>query len=110
MSVTACATRHILENIRFFSDEILVILARRHLAERMELRLLNDKEQARYHAYVFEADKQRHLLAHALKRQILSKLTGLASASLQFNCVHIFISLPTSSTGLSIAGALASRL
>ncbi|WP_423017445.1 4'-phosphopantetheinyl transferase family protein [Undibacterium sp. Di27W] len=73
-----------MEDICLERNEILVVLAKRQLAERMALQLLDEAEVTRYHAYVFEADKQRHLLAHGLKRQVLARLTGQAPESLQF--------------------------
>ncbi|PXX46798.1 4'-phosphopantetheinyl transferase superfamily protein [Undibacterium pigrum] len=58
------------------------------MAETCSLDMLDQAELARYHAYVFEADRQRHLLAHSLKRQILACLTSKTPASLKFHTGH----------------------
>lgn len=84
MPVTAFALRQLPGKLHIGKDEVLVVLARRQLAAQMKLAYLDEAEQARYHAYVFAADKQRHLLAHSLKREILAKLLNKAPAQLKF--------------------------
>ncbi|WP_230412094.1 4'-phosphopantetheinyl transferase family protein [Undibacterium hunanense] len=66
-------------------NEIMVILAKRDMASIIPLHLLNDREMARYQAFVFVADRQRYLVAHGLKRQVLAQLTGKSPAALQFH-------------------------
>lgn len=86
MPVAACPSK--MEDISLAGDEVLVILARRHLAGNMRLQRLSPEEIARYHAYVLEADRQRHLLAHGLKRQLLARFTDAAPETLQFRTGH----------------------
>lgn len=84
MPVTAFAMRQLPGKLQIGKDEVLVVLARLQLAAQMKLAYLDEAEQTRYHAYVFAADRQRHLLAHSLKREILAKLLNKAPAELKF--------------------------
>lgn len=85
MPISVFTIGQLVPTLKLAEKEILVILAQRHLAETCSLDMLSRAEQARYHAYVFEPDRQRHLLAHSLKRQILACLTDQAPARLEFH-------------------------
>ena len=66
------------------SDGILTLLAPRSLAPRIPLSTLSDDERERCHRFHFVADRERFLVAHALKRRCLAALVKRPADRLAF--------------------------
>lgn len=66
------------------TGEILVVLARRSLSARIPPGILSIGEHERFRRFRSPSDQERFLVAHGLKRLLLSLLTGNAPEQLHF--------------------------
>lgn len=66
------------------APEVLVVLARTDMASAVPLHSLDAQEMGRYWSYLLPADRQRHLLAHGLKRLVLGAMLARDPAALRF--------------------------
>ncbi|WP_223305956.1 4'-phosphopantetheinyl transferase superfamily protein [Massilia sp. NR 4-1] len=66
------------------APEVLVVLARTEMASAVPLHSLDAQEMGRYWSYLQAADRQRHLLAHGLKRLVLGAMLDCEPAALRF--------------------------
>lgn len=66
------------------TGEILVVLAKQSLSARISPGILSIGEHERFRRFRSPSDQERFLVAHGLKRLLLSRLTGNAPAQLHF--------------------------
>jgi phosphopantetheinyl transferase len=67
--------------------EVLVVTAPRRLAATTPAAALSPQERARQAAYLLPADRERHAVAHWLKRTVLGRLLGVDPAALRFDAL-----------------------